>query len=137
MWDPSKHKKTENEAYINGRSGEWAHFPIFSTQMLVPPLFLVVKWYFVLIGLVLLEILWSFVREKNLNYRLSDLVWQLNKARWAVFIGFGGFYIYKTMFVEAALSFLWPFVSLLIAFVDPKQDYNAIKEKFAKAFQKN
>jgi hypothetical protein len=137
MWDPSKHKKSENEAYINGRASEWVNFPIAFTQILVPPVFLIVKWYYVLIGLVFLEIVWAFMREKYVDYKLADFIWQLNKIKWIIFIGFGGFYIYKSMFVEAALSFLWPFISLLFAFVNPKQDYDVIKEKFSKVFQKN
>ncbi|MGB9694356.1 MAG: hypothetical protein ACP5SB_01755 [Caldisericaceae bacterium] len=136
MWDPSKHKKSENEAYINGRASEWVHFPVVSTQIIVPPLFLVIKWYYILVGLILLEVVWAFIRDRYTNYKLSDFVWQLNKVKWIIFIAFGGFYIYKSMFVEAALSFLWPFVSLLIAFVNPKQDYDSIREKFAKAFEK-
>ncbi len=136
MWDPSKHKKSENEAYISGRASEWVHFPIVLTQILVPISFWFVKWYYVLIALVVLDIAWGFVRDKYISVRLADTIWQINKVKWIIFIVFGGTYIAKDMYVEAALSFLWPFVSLLLAFINPKQNFDAIKKKFESAFAK-
>ena len=44
--------------------------------------------------------------------------------RWIVFIIFGGFYISETMYVEAVLSFIWPFISLLLALPNYIRGYN-------------
>jgi len=37
---------------------------------------------------------------------------------------FGGFYISETMYVEAVLSFIWPFISLLLALPNYIRGYN-------------
>ncbi|MCI4462984.1 MAG: hypothetical protein JHC30_02290 [Caldisericum sp.] len=120
MWEVEKHTKSENKAYIDGRSGEWANLPIYITEILVPPLMYFVKWYILLVAVYILNVLWGFVSGKFINLKISYILWQINKFRWIIFIVFGYFYISKSMYVEGALSLLWPFISLILAFLNPK-----------------
>jgi hypothetical protein len=130
MWEVEKHTKSENKAYIDGRSGEWANLPIYITEILVPPLMYFVKWYILLVAVYILNVLWGFVSGKFINLKISYILWQINKFRWIIFIVFGYFYISKSMYVEGALSLLWPFISLILAFLNPKNRQNEIKMKF-------
>jgi hypothetical protein len=130
MWEVEKHTKSENKAYIDGRSGEWANLPIYITEILVPPLMYFVKWYILLVAVYVLNVLWGFVSDKFINLKISYILWQINKFRWIIFIVFGYFYISKSMYVEGALSLLWPFISLILAFLNPKNRQNEIKMKF-------
>jgi hypothetical protein len=130
MWEVEKHTKSENKAYIDGRSGEWANLPIYITEILVPPLMYFVKWYILLVVVYILNVLWGFVSGKFINLKISYVLWQINKFRWIIFIVFGYFYISKSMYVEGALSLLWPFISLILAFLNPKNRQNEIKMKF-------
>jgi len=130
MWEVEKHTKSENKAYIDGRSGEWANLPIYITEILVPPLMYFVKWYILLVAVYILNVLWGFVSGKFINLKISYILWQINKFRWIIFIVFGYFYISKSMFVEGAISLLWPFISLILAFLNPKNRQNEIKMKF-------
>lgn len=130
MWEVEKHTKSENKAYIDGRSGEWANLPIYITEILVPPLMYFVKWYILLVAVYILNVLWGFVSGKFINLKISYILWQINKFRWIIFIVFGYFYISKSMYVEGALSLLWPFISLILAFLNPKNRQNEIKIKF-------
>jgi hypothetical protein len=130
MWEVEKHTKSENKAYIDGRSGEWANLPIYITEILIPPLMYFVKWYILLVAVYILNVLWGFVSGKFINLKISYILWQINKFRWIIFIVFGYFYISKSMYVEGALSLLWPFISLILAFLNPKNRQNEIKMKF-------
>jgi hypothetical protein len=130
MWEVEKHTKSENKAYIDGQSGEWANLPIYITEILVPPLMYFVKWYILLVAVYILNVLWGFVSGKFINLKISYILWQINKFRWIIFIVFGYFYISKSMFVEGAISLLWPFISLILAFLNPKNRQNEIKMKF-------
>jgi hypothetical protein len=130
MWEVEKHTKSENKAYIDGRSGEWANLPIYITEILVPPLMYFVKWYILLVAVYILNVLWGFVSGRFINLKISYILWQINKFRWIIFIVFGYFYISKSMYVEGALSLLWPFISLILAFLNPKNRQNEIKMKF-------
>lgn len=130
MWEVEKHTKSENKAYIDGRSGEWANLPIYITEILVPPLMYFVKWYILLVAVYILNVLWGFVSGKFINLKISYVLWQINKFRWIIFIVFGYFYISKSMYVEGALSLLWPFISLILAFLNPKNRQNEIEMKF-------
>jgi len=130
MWEVEKHTKSENKAYIDGRSGEWANLPIYITEILVPPLMYFVKWYILLVAVYILNVLWGFISGKFINPKISYILWQINKFRWIIFIVFGYFYISKSMYVEGALSLLWPFISLILAFLNPKNRQNEIKMKF-------
>lgn len=132
MWDVEKHTKSENKAYIDGRSGEWANLPVYATEILVPPLMYVVKWYIIIAAVLILNILWGFLSDKFINTKLSYILWQINKFRWLVFIVFGYFYISRSMFVEGALSLLWPFIAIIFALLNfnNKQKQGKIKLKF-------
>jgi len=89
-----------------------------------------VKWYILLVAVYILNVLWGFVSGKFINLKISYILWQINKFRWIIFIVFGYFYISKSMYVEGALSLLWPFISLILAFLNPKNRQNEIKMKF-------
>lgn len=134
MWNIEKHSKKENEAYFTGRASEWAHFPLFITQIAVPPLMLIVPWWVVIVLVIALDLLWSLYREKIVNVKLADFFYNVNKFKWISFIAFGAFYISRSMWIEAVLSFLWPFIAFVLALVIGRPNYEVLKEKFEKSF---
>ncbi|BAL81095.1 hypothetical protein [Caldisericum exile] len=129
MWNTEKHTKAENKAYIDGRSGEWANLPIYVTEILVPPLMGFIKWYILIVVIYILNLLWGFVSDKFINLKISYILWQINKFRWIVFIVSGYYYISKSMYIEGALSLLWPFISLILAFLNFYNKQKDIKAK--------
>lgn len=132
MWKTEEHSKNENRIYIEGRSGEWANLPVYATEILVPPLMLVLKWYFIIPLVFLSNILWGMVSDKVINPKISYLLFQINRYRWVVFLIFGIFYFSKEMYIEGALSFAWPFISVVFALLNFTSKYTRIKENFEK-----
>jgi hypothetical protein len=124
MWNVKKHSKKENETYLNARADEWTSLPIYATEIIIPPLMYFIKLYYVIIAVFVLNIIWGFFNRKFINIRISHILWEINKVRWIVFIVFGGFYISKTMYVEAVLSFIWPFIALILALPNFIRGYN-------------
>jgi hypothetical protein len=132
MWKTEAHTKKENEAYINGRASEWGHLPVFATQIFMPLLFLVLKWYFVIILVILLDWVWSMFRYKYYNMYISDSFWKLNKFKFPVLIVYGFFFIAKKLYVEGAITFLWPFISILFVMIGPPASMDLLKPAIEK-----
>ncbi|MGB9769065.1 MULTISPECIES: hypothetical protein [Caldisericum] len=129
MWNIEKHTKGENRAYIDGRSGEWANLPIYATEILIPPLMYFVKWHILITTVYILNVLWGFVSLRFINLKISYILWQINKFRWIIFIFFGYYYISKSMYIEGILSLFWPFISLILAFLNFNNRQEEIKAK--------
>jgi len=134
MWKLDSHTKRENEAYISGRASEWAHFPVFASEIFAPFFFMVIKWYYVIIIIAILDWLWSFVRFKYINPSLSDFFWGLNRFKIIVFIGLGIYYFSQRMYWEGGVTLLWPFISIFIGMIGPRYDPQKMKELFEAKF---
>lgn len=136
MWKFEKHSKRENDIYIEGRASEWLHFPLFATQIFIPPIFMFAPWWIVILFLIILDFIWMRVSIKFASLKIADLFWNVNKFKWIVFVFFGYFYISKTMWVEAAFSLLWPFIAFVLGLIEsrfvPQDSIARLKEKFEK-----
>lgn len=130
MKEFGKLKEIKNKSYIEGRLGEWANFPLYSTEMLVPPLMFFIRWYYILPVIYLLNVLWGFFSDKFLNLKIAHFVYIVNRFRWIVFVVCGVFYISKGMYVESLLSFIYPFITVIFAFFNFKNNYRKIVQNF-------
>ncbi len=137
MWNPEKHTRNENEVYFKARAAEWAHFPLFASQIIVPALMLFLPWWVVIVCIAVLDLLWALFREKNVSASIAHVFWTVNKFKFPVFIAFGVYYIWKSRWIEAGISFLWPFFAFVLAFIGPKADYGIIAKKMEEQSTKN
>lgn len=133
MWKIDEHNQRENEAYINGRAGEWGHFTVFATQTFMPLLFLVLKWYFVIIIVIGLDWIWSLVRYKYFNRGISEFFWKLNRFKFPILIVISiAFFLTKKPLEGGFLTLAWPFISLIIFMIGPPANIELLKKPIEK-----
>ncbi len=134
MWNVSKHTQKENDDYFTARASEWANYPLFVSQSFIPILFYFTKWWYLVIGIYILNLLWVPFRYKFVNVKLLDFGWKLNKAKWVILLATGVFLFSKRLIVEGLIAFVWPFVTLILVMLSPPFDVDKIKKMIISRF---
>ncbi len=134
MWNVSKHTQKENDDYFTARASEWANYPLFVSQSFIPILFYFTKWWYLVIGIYILNLLWVPFRYKFVNVKLLDFGWKLNKAKWVILLATGVFLFSKRLIVEGLIAFVWPFVTLILVMLSPPFDVDKIKKMIINRF---
>lgn len=134
MWNVSKHTQKENDDYFTARASEWANYPLFVLQSFIPILFYFTKWWYLVIGIYILNLLWVPFRYKFVNVKLLDFGWKLNKAKWVILLATGVFLFSKRLIVEGLIAFVWPFVTLILVMLSPPFDVDKIKKMIINRF---
>ncbi len=134
MWNVSKHTQKENDDYFTARASEWANYPLFVLQSFIPILFYFTKWWYLVIGIYILNLLWVPFRYKFVNVKLLDFGWKLNKAKWVILLATGVFLFSKRLIVEGLIAFVWPFVTLILVMLSPPFDVDKIKKMIISRF---
>ncbi|MCD6427818.1 MAG: hypothetical protein J7L03_06985 [Caldisericaceae bacterium] len=134
MWKIEEHSQKENRAFISARASEWANFPLFVLEPFIPILFYFAKWWYIIIGAYLLNLLWIPVRYKYFDPKLSEFAWKMNKIKWGVLFGVAIFLFTKKMLVEGIVTLVWPFITLILVMISPPYDIEKMKEIVTKAF---
>ncbi len=134
MWNISKHTKKENDDYFTARAAEWANYPLFILQSFIPILFYFTKWWYLVIGVYVLNLLWVPFRYKFVNIKLLDFGWRLNKAKWVILLATGVFLFSKRLIVEGLIAFVWPFITLMLVMLSPPFDVDKIKDMIVNQF---
>ncbi len=134
MWKISEHSQKENKAFITARASEWANFPLFVLEPFIPILFYFAKWWYVMIGAYLLNLLWIPVRYRYFDAKLSEFAWKMNKFKWAILLAIAIFLFMKKMLVAGIITLFWPFITLLLVMISPPYDAEKLKEMVTKAF---
>lgn len=94
------------------RSLEWASWPAFISQPVIPILFIFVWWPYVLAGLLVCSILWIFVRYSYVSPRLSTLgAMFVGRLKWLAAIGASGYLFIHHDYTPAVIALIWPFVA--------------------------
>lgn len=104
---------TDEEAkrWIWLRSIEWANWPMFISQPLVPIAIIFFKWWSVLVMIYTVNILWSGVRYKYFNPLSATLAAYFVKLTWPVVIGCGIYLLIHSNYELAMIACLWPLLS--------------------------
>jgi uncharacterized membrane protein (Fun14 family) len=134
MWKIAKHTEKENNDYFRARASEWANYPLFILQSFIPILFYFTKWWYLIIGVYILNLFWVPLRYKFVNIQLLDFGWRLNKAKWAILAVTGIFLFSKHMLLEGIIAFIWPFITLILVMLSPPFDEEKISKIIIKRF---
>jgi hypothetical protein len=112
------------------RAIEWCVFPAFVSQPLVPIMFLLFPWYWVIAVVVALNFLWSGIRYSCVNItaaRAACLFVAL--AKWPLAIGSAIYLFINREFVPGLVALSWP---LLAGLIPPSGKIGVIELAFAK-----
>jgi hypothetical protein len=112
------------------RAVEWAAFPAYVSQPLVPIMFIFFPWYWVIATVVTIGIIWSLIRYSYVNVTIATVaclvvVW----AKWPSAIGSSIYLFLHHQPVPAIIALAWP---LLGGFVGVPGKIGVIELAFAK-----
>lgn len=112
------------------RAVEWAAFPAYVSQPLVPIMFIFFPWYWVIATVVVLGILWSLIRYSYVNVTIANIacilvVW----AKWPCAIGSTIYLFLHHQPIPGLVALLWP---LLGGFIGVPGKVGVIELAFAK-----
>lgn len=93
------------------RSIEWANWPIFISQPLIPIAIIFFKWWLVLVMIYTTNIFWSGVRYKYFNPLSATLAAFFVKLKWPAAIGCGMYLFIHSNYELAMIACLWPLLS--------------------------
>ncbi|MGD0338514.1 MAG: hypothetical protein ABSB78_06970 [Bacteroidota bacterium] len=96
------------------RSIEWANWPIFISQPLIPIAIIFFKWWLVLVMIYTINIFWSGVRYKYFDPLSATLAAFFVKLRWPAAIGCGVYLFIHSNYELAMVACLWPLLSGLL-----------------------
>lgn len=93
------------------RSIEWANWPIFISQPLIPIAIIFFKWWLVLVIIYIINIFWSGVRYKYFNPLSATLAAYFVKLNWPAAIGCGVYLYVHGDYALAMMACLCPLLS--------------------------
>ena len=97
------------------RSVEWANWPAFLSQPLLPILVIFFWWPYVLGGVVIIDLLWALVRYSFVSPRLSKIACLLVAwFNWPLAIGSAIYLFMLKSWLAAILALLWPLLAGLV-----------------------
>jgi hypothetical protein len=124
-WNPREHTDDDNTKWAWLRAVEWNSWPSFVTIPLVPLAFLYVKWWKVLLTILLANLFWFVIRKLFLSLHLAEVAAWLNPLRWPVSLGMTIYFGIHRQFGLGVLSLAWPSLAGLIGppvWIGPTQD---------------
>lgn len=96
------------------RAIEWSSWPLFVSQPLVPLLFIVLKWWLVIVGVVVANLLWSMLRQRFVSARIADFGCLFAKLKWISSPGVAIYFYMHDNIPLALLALFWPLVTSLL-----------------------
>jgi len=120
----------EIQRWLLLRAIEWNTFPAFASQPLVPIMFLLFSWYWVIAAVVVLNILWSGIRYSYVNITVARVTCLfVALAMWPSAIGSAIYLFIHRQFVPGLIALFWP---LLAGLIPPSGKIGVIELAFAK-----
>jgi hypothetical protein len=105
----------EIHQWIFLRSNEWSFWPLFVTQPFAPILFLFMRYELVITIIVILNLLWIFIRHRYYNMWLARVGSNIVVLfKWPFSIVVGIYFLIIGNYLLAGLSMLWPFITLIL-----------------------
>lgn len=118
------------------RSMEWARFPMFATQPLVP-LLLFVPWFTVFTVVLVASWVWLPFRHKFVSLPAAEASATLSHLKILTSIGVGAWLFWQGQdWLQAGVALLWPFVVLGMMSITPPGDIGKLQRDFAVALFK-
>jgi hypothetical protein len=99
----------EVDRFLWLRAAEWANWPSFVSQPIVPCLLIFYPWYYILGGVFVLDILWASIRYTYVNVTAATkAVIFVSFLKWPAAV-FSAIYLLRDhRYLSGALAIAWP-----------------------------
>jgi hypothetical protein len=132
-WNPSEHSDQDNLTWSYLRAIEWGRWPIFLSQLVAPILLVFFNWVSVIVGVILLNILWSFlVRYRFVSVTVAYWGAVFARLKWLFCLGAAIYLFLNHRTISAILSLSWPMLIFILGML-PTTQIGIIQKMFMKA----
>jgi hypothetical protein len=114
MWNASEHTDEENVRWCWLRATEWAVWPLFVAQPIVPVLLLFWSWPKVVLALSVSALLWKLVRYRFVSAKLAYFGVLATLPKWPIGIAVAVYLVAHAQYANAAVSACWPLLTLML-----------------------
>src|SRR5947209_15517766 len=91
------------------RAVEWSNWPTFVSQPIVPVLFLIFPWYYVVLVLAATDLGWATIRYNFINVALARWGVFVAQLRWPSALICGIYLLFHRSYLAGVIALLWPF----------------------------
>lgn len=121
MWKTAEHSDEENIKWAYLRALEWANFPAFISQPIIPVLLVFLNWKLVLGVFIIISILWNFTLRYRRFLNVSALSYPIYFVMLKWITGpISAYLLYMNEHVWLALiALFWSFISTILANIPP------------------
>lgn len=132
LHDPRSFSDDENARACALRSGEWGKWPAFISQPLVPVLYLVYPWIWVLASVLVLNAVWIPFRYRLASIQLATAGALFARLKWITIpVAAIVCLLHKEYFV-AVLSLLTPIIMPMLGMLTPFYGLGRLQRVFLK-----
>ena len=113
------------------RAIEWARFPLFATQPIIPILIIFYPWKWVAIGIYLATWAWMPVRGSFISLSISQAAATFSHVKFLTCLGAGVFFVLEERWIEAVVATFWPLFAVMFSSLTPSAQYGVLQTAFA------
>jgi hypothetical protein len=106
--------KVEVQRWLLLRAIEWSNWPTFVSQPIVPVLFLVFPWYWVVLIVCIADLGWSAIRYRFVSVALARAAVLLVLLKWPSALICGIYLFFQRSYVAGVIALLWPILGTFI-----------------------
>jgi hypothetical protein len=107
-----QYSEPELQRWLHLRAIEWCAWPVFLSQPLVPLLLLIFSPFAVLLGVVIAEFIWRFIRYSFVSPRLVNVgATFVIFLKWPCAIAAAIYLLVEHRYGVAVLAILWPLIA--------------------------
>jgi hypothetical protein len=130
IWNPKEKSDQENLRWCWLRAVEWGIWPAFLSGPVIPLLLVFFNWWKAIGIVLILTILWSFIRYKYVNLTLVSLGVYFVLLKWIACPLAAIFLIIQHNYILAILSLMWPAVASILGFFVGGTKIGILQKKF-------
>ncbi len=112
------------------RALEWNNWPLFLGQVIVPLLLISIRWWLVISGLVILDLVWSLGCTQFVDLGASFWGARLVQGRWVTSLLSGGWLFIHGNPVVGILAATWPLMTLILVMAHPPSKAGTLQQMF-------
>lgn len=133
-WNPLEKSDQENLTWSWLRAVEWGIWPAFLSGPVAPLFFLFFEWWKVIGVILILTIIWAFIRYKYINTTMASLGVYFVLLKWITCPLAAVIFAMQHNYILAVVSLLWPSLSAYFGFFVGGTKIGIIQKMIMKKF---
>jgi hypothetical protein len=118
VWNSVTHSYEENLRWCKLRAMEWARWPLFISQPIVPILLSILQWEILIPLVFFIELYWSvYIRYRFVNVNIAFIGPFISKVKWLTCPAMGFYFFFEKDIVTGIIALLWPIIIFPVGFL--------------------